>query len=407
MAGSAGGSWGGLSRPVLWTTDALRFGLAHLITSSYNSACNQAGALGPIAGRPFNPLKVTDDGAGEDTTGSKTTGTYNIWCLELHFAGGGTALGRPGNLFLGFLRGDNVDKVATGRLSMIMDIVRSVKRTLATCVERLDSRALIGTLRQTTVDLVAELMSSARSKPFNHPTPHTGKATASQVNKPVDQRTKQVKRNYKRRTTGLDQKYAPEVVGDGTNGQVGPFETALGEFCTGNVFPIVVGAFGEVNEDMSKLFTKLARLTAKTDFGKSMSPLVATAGKGAHSPSFMQFQFRRALGYLIARGQAQHLLKRRHYARPSAREAYQTAEDNHSKHRTRPRASMSGYARWWQNVIPEGYGLYQNIQAAPAGLIESLIPSGQSSTLPDRSSSSTPCQTCGWTFIGTSEGLQH
>ncbi|EJK59659.1 hypothetical protein THAOC_20085 [Thalassiosira oceanica] len=59
---------GGLSRPVLWTTDALRFGLAHLITSSYNSACNQAGALGPIAGRPYNPLKVTDDGAGEDTT---------------------------------------------------------------------------------------------------------------------------------------------------------------------------------------------------------------------------------------------------------------------------------------------------------------------------------------------------
>ncbi|EJK66455.1 hypothetical protein THAOC_12630, partial [Thalassiosira oceanica] len=102
--------------------------------------------LGPIAGRPFNPLKVTDDGAGEDTTGSKTTGTYNNWCLELHFAGGGTALGKPGNLFLGFLKGDNVDKVATGRLSMILDIVRSVKRTLATCVERLDNRALIGTL---------------------------------------------------------------------------------------------------------------------------------------------------------------------------------------------------------------------------------------------------------------------
>ncbi|EJK52452.1 hypothetical protein THAOC_28267 [Thalassiosira oceanica] len=123
-AGSAGGSWGRSQSPSF------------------------AGALGPIAGRPFNPLKVTDDGAGEDTTGSKTTGTYNIWCLELHFAGGGTALGRPGNLFLGFLRGDNVDKVATGRLSMIMDIVRSVKRTLATCVERLDSRALIGTLIQ-------------------------------------------------------------------------------------------------------------------------------------------------------------------------------------------------------------------------------------------------------------------
>ncbi|EJK67885.1 hypothetical protein THAOC_11012 [Thalassiosira oceanica] len=88
---------GGPGRSILWTTDALRFGLAHPITSSYNTACNQAGALGPIAGRPFNPLNVTDDGAGEDNTGilaqsSKTTGTYNNWCLELHFAGGGTAL---------------------------------------------------------------------------------------------------------------------------------------------------------------------------------------------------------------------------------------------------------------------------------------------------------------------------
>ncbi|EJK43931.1 hypothetical protein THAOC_37578, partial [Thalassiosira oceanica] len=45
-----------------------------------------------IADRPFNPLKVTDDGAGADTAGSKTTGTCNNWCLELHIAGGGTAL---------------------------------------------------------------------------------------------------------------------------------------------------------------------------------------------------------------------------------------------------------------------------------------------------------------------------
>ena len=89
-----------------------------------------------------------------------------------------------------------------------------------------------------------------------------------------------------------------------------------------------------------------------------MSPLVSHSRKGGAFP-IMQSQFRRALGCMIARGQAQHLLKRRHYARPSAREAYHTAEDNHSKHRSRPKASMSGYARWWQNFIPEGYGLYQ------------------------------------------------
>ncbi|EJK50486.1 hypothetical protein THAOC_30515, partial [Thalassiosira oceanica] len=70
----------------------------------------------------------------EDNTGSTTTGTYDIWCLELHFAGGGTALRNQGDLFLGFLEGDIVGEVATGRLSMILDIVRGVKRTLATCL---------------------------------------------------------------------------------------------------------------------------------------------------------------------------------------------------------------------------------------------------------------------------------
>ena len=89
---------------------------------------------------------------------------------------------------------------------------------------------------------------------------------------------------------------------------------------------------GTFNEDANKLIKKLARLTAKTDFGKSMSPLVR---KGDAFP-IMQSQFRRALGCMIARGQAQYLLKMRHYARPSAREAYQTAEDynmHNSKHR--------------------------------------------------------------------------
>ncbi|EJK52587.1 hypothetical protein THAOC_28120 [Thalassiosira oceanica] len=39
-------------------------------------------------------------------------------------------------------------------------------------------------------------------------------------------------------------------------------------------FPLLaIGAFGEVSEDASKLVTNLAHLTAKTDFGKSMSPL--------------------------------------------------------------------------------------------------------------------------------------
>ena len=92
---------------------------------------------------------------------------------------------------------------------------------------------------------------------------------------------------------------------------VGPFGQALGEFyTTSNVFPFVVGAFGEVNEDASKLITKLVCPTAKTNFGKSMSPLVSHSRKGGAFP-IMQSQYWRALGCMIAsivRGQAQHLL---------------------------------------------------------------------------------------------------
>jgi len=89
---------------------------------------------------------------------------------------------------------------------------------------------------------------------------------------------------------GLDRTHAQEVVGDGTNGQMGPFEAAIGAFYTGNVFPIAVGAFGEVNEDASKLVTNLVRLTAKTDFVKSLSPLVSHSRKGGAFP-IMQSQF--------------------------------------------------------------------------------------------------------------------
>ncbi|EJK68177.1 hypothetical protein THAOC_10667 [Thalassiosira oceanica] len=113
-------------------------------------------------------------------------------------------------------------------------------------------------------------------------TAHTTRATARQIDPSTYAPPRQAVRSYRRRAAGLDQKYAQEVVGDGTNGQVGPFETALGEFYTGNVLPVAVGAFSEVNEDASKLITRLARLTAKTDFGKSMSPLVSHSRKGAH-----------------------------------------------------------------------------------------------------------------------------
>ena len=50
----------------------------------------------------------------------------------------------------------------------------------------------------------------------------------------------------------LDRKYAADVVGEGDNGIVGPFEAAQGRFIGGQVIPLVAGAFGEVNKDFEK-----------------------------------------------------------------------------------------------------------------------------------------------------------
>ena len=47
----------------------------------------------------------------------------------------------------------------------------------------------------------------------------------------------------------LDLMFATDVVGDGTNGIVGPFETAKGRFYTGRVISLCEGTFGDVNED--------------------------------------------------------------------------------------------------------------------------------------------------------------
>jgi len=63
---------------------------------------------------------------------------------------------------------------------------------------------------------------------------------------PADRRAKEVVQQYSRKFQKLDQNYAQEVVGDGRNGIVGPFEAAQSQFFGGQVIPVVVGAFGEV-----------------------------------------------------------------------------------------------------------------------------------------------------------------
>ena len=77
--------------------------------------------------------------------------------------------------------------------------------------------------------------------------------TTTQHLRPTDRRAKQIIREYELKFRKLDRVYASDIVGDGSNGVVGPFEAALQLFVGGQVVPLVVGAFGDVNKDLETM----------------------------------------------------------------------------------------------------------------------------------------------------------
>jgi hypothetical protein len=83
--------------------------------------------------------------------------------------------------------------------------------------------------------------------------------------------------NYHKRFKKLDEVFASDVVGDGTTGiLMGPFEAAQGRFFTGQVIPLVVGAFGDVNEALEKVLKQVAKVAAAETDGLTISPLINT-----------------------------------------------------------------------------------------------------------------------------------
>ena len=57
---------------------------------------------------------------------------------------------------------------------------------------------------------------------------------------PAERRAGEIEKNYVRKFKNLDKKFAADVVGDGNNNIVGPFEAAQGRFYRGQVIPLCV-----------------------------------------------------------------------------------------------------------------------------------------------------------------------
>ena len=173
-------------------------------------------------------------------------------------------------------------------------------------------------------------------QPNNTRLDHNNKET-----KPADHRAKEVVNQYSNKFKRLDKQYAADIVGNGDNGIVGPFESAQKRFIGGQVIPLVVGPFGEVNKDFEKVLKTLARLAAAGEDGMSISQLCNTDRKGGALIIMLQ-QFRRALGVMVVRG----------YVRATAEEAKFTAEANHSNNRWK--AGQQRISSWYSSHTPEG-----------------------------------------------------
>ena len=105
----------------------------------------------------------------------------------------------------------------------------------------------------------------------------------------------------------MDTLFAADSGSDGTGDVVGPFEAVEARFFRGEVIPVCVGWFGEINRDYEILLKKLAREAATGDEGMRISPLVNSDRKGGALQIMLQ-QFRRYVGVAIVRGNAKHKL---------------------------------------------------------------------------------------------------
>ena len=158
----------------------------------------------------------------------------------------------------------------------------------------------------------------------------------------------------------MDKHFAADIVGDGSDLIVGPFEAAMKRFYRGQVIPLVAGWFGEVNEDFDKLIKRVSWEASASEDGLRISPLVNYDLKGgAHQ--IMLRQFRRAICLSIVRGHARHKLGRLHCFRATAEEVAATCEANHSNNRWDPR--QQGGSSWYQEHVPEGYGTFEQLFA--------------------------------------------
>jgi hypothetical protein len=78
----------------------------------------------------------------------------------------------------------------------------------------------------------------------------------------------------------LDVLIASDIVGDGSNDIMGPFQTAQTQFYCKRSIPLCTGRYREVNKDFNKVLQQLAQEAAAGHDGLTILQLINTDKKG-------------------------------------------------------------------------------------------------------------------------------
>ena len=123
----------------------------------------------------------------------------------------------------------------------------------------------------------------------------------------VEKKAGATRTSYLKRSMKLDDKLA---LGEASK----PFSNAIKQtFATGNVLPLVSGAFAEVNAEAKRLVEKCARHAAALEENSDITPKEARSAKGS-AYNLLLSQFRRAIGCLGMKVAVEEKLRRANHA---------------------------------------------------------------------------------------------
>ena len=184
--------------------------------------------------------------------------------------------------------------------------------------------------------------------------------------KAVVSRATGIRSEYVRKVKRIDQIFAPSVVGNGNDGISGPFQNAYNTFCRGGVIPLVIGAYGEANEDFQEVLKVCARMAVARGDAVYNSPIFETEVKsGANMHSVTLHLYRRALAGAIARGLSLHKRSRLHFVRGSRVEAARVAEDAKNHDESGGCSNGDGFSA--RHSIRELHGYYEQFRGFRSG----------------------------------------